>query len=479
MQTYRIKVYLLLFLLCSLIGIASCSSKFATEASSTDQAAPSPDGNQNDGSDDQSKEPTPSPISGNTYYIRTDGNDTCNGLSSELGSSGSCALKTIQKGAQLAQAGDRVLVFSGTYAGFTTSRSGASGKVIQFVRNGTDTVTISGQIVINHSFIELNGFNSTYSDWYEGGASIRVGYSSPVSFVTVKNCSLKGGSANTVVAVFYGDDIVFDHNVMEGPTFFIGIVSNGKRHNITNNIFRNVRDVERLFNVAASDSVWRGNEIYDFTYSGTSAVHPDIWQTIPDGSLAQNNVLENNYIHDTSEVQLGCAETNSTGTNVSNWLFRNNVFANTGTFYIAGRDFKFHNNTFYRAGFSNQAAVFVYKDFTGDGSGADFRNNIFLQDKNVGTFGPAAGSPTISSDYNFVANTDFSARSGSEAHGIRGGDPQFLSTSLNCMTTVCDFHLRSTSIVIDKGVNLSAVPMDFDGVTRPRGATHDIGAGEF
>jgi hypothetical protein len=42
-----------------------------------------------------------------------------------------------------------------------------------------------------------------------------------------------------------------------------------------------------------------------------------------------------------------------------------------------------------------------------------------------------------------------------------------------------DFHEQSGSPSVDAGMNLAAVPVDYDGVTRPQGASTDIGAYEF
>src|SRR5205823_7591456 len=42
-----------------------------------------------------------------------------------------------------------------------------------------------------------------------------------------------------------------------------------------------------------------------------------------------------------------------------------------------------------------------------------------------------------------------------------------------------DFHLQSTSPLINKGTTLSAVTNDYDGVSRPQGAGYDIGGFEL
>jgi hypothetical protein len=52
-------------------------------------------------------------------------------------------------------------------------------------------------------------------------------------------------------------------------------------------------------------------------------------------------------------------------------------------------------------------------------------------------------------------------------------DPQFANVS------ALDFHLRSTSPLIDRGVNLSTLTNDYDGTARPVGTSTDIGAFEY
>ncbi|MGZ3814994.1 MAG: choice-of-anchor Q domain-containing protein, partial [Mucilaginibacter sp.] len=218
---------------------------------------------------------------------------------------------------------------------------------------------------------------------------------------------------------------------------------------------------------------------YGLSWTGDQSVHPDIWQTINDGSIAQNNILENNYIHDTGDTQVGNIETNPAGTNVSNWTFRNNLFANAGTLYSSGGYFKFYNNTYYRTGANNQATVLLYNGTGyGDASGTEFKNNIYIQDPTQGTFFASMGNPTYTHDYNMVANTDFTPRSDfSEPHGVNGGNPQFTSVFSNCTINVCDFHIGFSSAAKDKGTTISGYSNDYTGNSRI--APWDIGAYEF
>jgi hypothetical protein len=53
------------------------------------------------------------------------------------------------------------------------------------------------------------------------------------------------------------------------------------------------------------------------------------------------------------------------------------------------------------------------------------------------------------------------------------GNPRFVHAAGR------DFHLLSTSAAIDVGVPVAQVPVDKDGVTRPREAAYDVGAYEF
>lgn len=384
---------------------------------------------------------------------------------------------TIQAATNAAQPGDTIQIYAGNYAGFKTTRSGISGSPITFKRNSTDTVTVTGQAQIDHNYININGLRFTYSDSYEGGAALRAGYSAPVNHITVSESSFIIGGINSFASVFYADDVIFDRNLIKGnPTIFIGVVANGQRQIYSNNTIRNIKNVERVFNVACSDSVFRGNNIYSLTWDNNNYVHPDIWQSIDDGNVSTNVVIENNYVHDSPNVQLGATE----GHAVSDWTWRNNIFTNIGTLYVTTGNFKFFNNTFYRSGSTYQAAVYLYKTNAGDASGADFRNNIFVQNANVGIAGEATDGVTWSHSYNFVANTNFTPRSGwSEVGGVNGGNPQFVGPVNNCVTNQCNFHIKATSAARDKGTTLSGFDIDKDGITRPQGAAWDMGAYEY
>lgn len=384
---------------------------------------------------------------------------------------------TIQAAVSAAQPGDTVQVYAGTYAGFSTARSGTSSAPITITRNGTNSVTVTGQVQVNHNYINLNGFTLTYSNSYEGGAALRAGYSSRINHLNVSNSSIRVGGSQAFASVFYVDDLVFDSNIIEGnPSMFIAVVANGQRQTYSNNTIRNISNIERVFNVASSNTVFRGNEIYGLTWQNNDSVHPDIWQTIDDGSNSQSVIIENNYVHDSPNVQLG----NMEGHSISDWTWRNNVFANMGTMYLHTGNFKFYNNTFYRSGTPNQAAVLLYNDGYGSASGAEFRNNLFVQESNTGFVGVSSGSVAWSHSNNFVANTNFTSRGGwSETGGVNGGNPQFAAVSTNCVSTQCNFRIGATSAAKDKAATLSGFAVDMVNTARPQYAAWDMGAYEY
>jgi hypothetical protein len=82
----------------------------------------------------------------------------------------------------------------------------------------------------------------------------------------------------------------------------------------------------------------------------------------------------------------------------------------------------------------------------------------------VRTLYPSGYNP----DY-WVENLIFSL----DAHGLNGGNPQFVDLVNG------DYHLLSSSPLINAGIALVGFVTDRDGVTRPQGAAWDVGPYEY
>jgi len=95
---------------------------------------------------------------GPTFFVRTDGNNACNGQVNAAGSSGNCAWRTIDFAFDTAVAGDTVRVQAGTYAELPAStHNGTSGNTITLIADGT--VNVCGWDFSGNSYIRLIGFN--------------------------------------------------------------------------------------------------------------------------------------------------------------------------------------------------------------------------------------------------------------------------------------------------------------------------------
>jgi hypothetical protein len=109
-------------------------------------------------------------------------------------------------------------------------------------------------------------------------------------------------------------------------------------------------------------------------------------------------------------------------------------------------------------------------------SGAVVKNNAFYDHGNSSSpyIRVDSGATGLDIGFNSVSKSDGVPPMGSAyPSDLWMVDPRFVNFSAG------DFHLLSSSPLVDQGTNLSIVGNDYDGVTRPQGGGYDIGAFEY
>jgi len=222
--------------------------------------------------------------------------------------------------------------------------------------------------------------------------------------------------------------------------------------------------------------------------------HSDAFQTF---GPASNIIIEDNIVHWTDDGLSGqirlvnpqWAQIEAQpALAVTNLIFRNNVFMHETTRFgpmnvddgLGGPINNIHivNNTFVRlngpgSGGFEESAILL-KSGQGLLSNVTIKNNAFYD---CGS--SSSGYVTV---VGFTANVDYNAVYMSRGSAPAGGprpndvwmaDPKFVNFAGR------DFHLQSSSPLIDAGVTLPEVSDDLDGTPRPQGRNYDIGVYEF
>jgi hypothetical protein len=210
------------------------------------------------------------------------------------------------------------------------------------------------------------------------------------------------------------------------------------------------------------------------------AGHPDLIQSFSvNGEIARNIVFERNLCVDGDTQICQLSDDNSMGM-VTNWTFRNNVFARIGSAANCGiGGCKWYNNTFYRCTTNTgQVLNFQYDQVRGISWKGEVKNNAFVEcvdgTAGRGWYASDTNLTDFVADYNYVGGTNGAPKSSTfqEAHGVNGGNPVFM------YPPILNFDLSATSCLVDKGTTISGFSTDIKGRVRPKGAAWDIGAVE-
>jgi hypothetical protein len=245
------------------------------------------------------------------------------------------------------------------------------------------------------------------------------------------------------------------------------------------------------------DSWIVGNHIHDIGRVCTTATQTNGLDGI---FVEQPNVtIEQNLIHDIgrfSPGENGCSypsgwtvyQTNDHGIYVdgavtpgaSGLVIRNNIFYNTQHGWAVHMypgtlsNVQVLNNTF---AFGNPYYAYTHIVLDASISATTIANNIF--------YNPQGGKSIDAQRFLGTITIRNNLTNGSAMIDVPT-TPAGMALTANLINTdpglvnpPFDFHLGATSPAIDAGLTLPLVPVDFDGVVRPRGAGYDIGAYEF
>ena len=328
----------------------------------------------------------------------------------------SAPFRTIQKAANMVSAGGTVHVGAGTYAEtITSANNGTASARIRYV---SDTKW-------GAKIVPLSG---TYTMWNVSG-----GYTDIDGFQV-------DGTGNTSVRT--------------------GIALHGGNSSVKNSWLHNL--AENSGCDSAGGSAINANQYRGLTYNNYDIV----------GNLVHDIGGSCNLIHGIYHA--------SSGTVKNNIVYHTNYAIHM---YHDDHNIDVVNNTL----FANHVFAIVYGgcyEAQNQGcptSGINIHNNI-IYDNDGAIAGPRTDTDTgINSIKNNIVfgnavQYDMSSHALSEISGTINADPQFVNY---IRTGGGNYHLKSTSPAIDKGISTYAPSTDIDGRTRPQGAGYDIGAYEF
>jgi hypothetical protein len=433
--------------------------------------------------------PTPTPT-GITYYISLTGSDSNNGKSQIS------AWATIQHAANAMQPGDTVIVLAGNYnQRVSVSRSGQNGKPITFQALAGATVTMKG-FQVNASYIQIVGFditNHNQTDQTAWGIYL-IGSHNTLSKNNIHDLCAEGiyvsgngnpnstGTANNIIShnSFIRDEMAGAQ--IEGQNNLVAYNTiSGTLQYPANCYTRNGADADGL-RFFGNGHVFRSNTVENIPIPG-SQYNPN-----PHTDCFQSWGPATNMTFDSNMCQWPAPGTSSSGGSnhigmvenfagkVSNLLFMNNVFVNMYQGLLVDGDggsnitgLHFDNNTVDNV--KQEGVVLIHNV-----PATQIINNIFC---NVGSGGDNYLAADSSSN-NFKATDNVMWMSNGSMPGTYGSNATYINENPKFVNlSGLNFHLSSSSPMIDAGQALSQVTHDYDGVFRPQGTAYDIGAFEY
>jgi hypothetical protein len=392
----------------------------------------------------RSRVPSPTPPTGDYFYVATTGNDANPGTftSPKL---------TIQAGVALLSDGDTLYIRSGTYTGslnvidsslYSVASGSSFASPVTISAYPSETVTLQPP---------------------DGQQAIRLTTGSP-HYIIIPDLILDGIN-QTLVPNMGGPELVYlstsaHHNRFQG----LEVKNNsGNGFQISNNdgsadyneildciIHDNGRlnDTNTGYGIylKANYTLIQGNQIYSNNGYG---IHHNPGAAGGDYNIIVANILHDNAVH---------------GVNTGNGTTSHAILIAKGTGNLI------YNNQVYE----NQAGISVYSNSLDAG----VYNNTVVDNINEGISLQYYGNaPTIQNNISYGNGTDIIDYGGTGTpvidYNLTASDPLFVNGA------AFNYHLTSPSPARDAGTTIAVVTTDFDGVSRPQGSAYCIGAFEF
>jgi len=400
------------------------------------------------------------PLSATTFHVASNGNDANSGLSFGL------AFATIQRGSDVAQPGDTVLVHPGSYAGFDAmSQSGTASNLIVFLAIGTVQIT-SPNTFTNQDGINVENVSWVVIDGFTVNDMPRAGIRSALSdHITIRNNTCANNGKWGILTGF-AEHILIEHNRCSGSIDEHGI----------------------YFSNSADDPVIRYNECFDNNANG---IHMNGDVSIGGDGVISNAQVYGNVIHGNGIA--GGSGINCDGV-VNSVIFNNLLYDNHASgisLYQIDAGAPSTNNKIYNNTIVNASDARWCVNITEDCTGNMILNNILINQHAFRGSIVIAASALIGfqSDHNLVVGRlspdgdatilDLAAW---QALGYDANSQIVAAQSTLFTTPGSDFHpLNSLSQQVDAGTNTvsNVVLDDLDGSPRPFGNGFDIGCYEY
>ena len=393
---------------------------------------------------------------GKTYYVAT------NGSNSSTGSIGS-PWATVQYAGRTARPGDTILVRGGTYnEGEIWLRAdyghcGTPGRLLTIKAYPDETpLFINGNrpFIVECNHIRVEGLH------FRNGKDVSIRGLNRTTIQIVNNTFMGSGYAWDAIGT-NGNNILLEGNVCDISGNTVG--TQGHCYYIahgTNIIVRN--------NVAKGMTGY-GIHVFDQRRSED----PSGFERLIKDVIIEGNIVSN------SQQRAGIILAAYDHARIENVMIRNNIVFNNAAsgIYVPGiaSNVKVYNNTvygnkggaaFFTTGTKREMSVLTIQnnifDITGISRLWGFSHHVVNQH----------GNPTVSLKNNLYWPKPPKLYNISDSSS-RTGKPLFINPGSQ------DFHLQSGSAAIDKGLALTDVPNDKDGIRRPVGSAYDIGAYEF